>query len=138
MRDTTPKVGSWNLLRTLTAQAGETLQAPTAATFVALAGLPDPYNVPRKVEFTFQGLDDSASGAAPTSVTFSFWRLTTVPDGTNVIDLVNQTTIAHANLLLQAPVIVETGATQFWVQVQFTDGTTPKVAGKVYARALTT
>lgn len=124
------RAGAWTPIRTLTSQTGEAVAAPAAATLVPLAGLPNPYDVPRLVEFTFQGI--TATGT-PDAVVFSIWRLTTGPAG-NVIDLVGQSSVPFANLAIAPPVLLEAYGSTFYVTASFVNGTSPTVSGSVYAR----
>ncbi len=114
--------GSWVTIRTLAAQVGEAATAPTSSAFVDLG------QVGPRLEVAFDG---GSTPSAPTSVTFTAWRLV---DG--VVHKVGAFTVAVADIALVTPQLFEFNASRAYVTVSFTGGSTPTATGTVRARVV--
>jgi hypothetical protein len=112
----------WTTIRTLAAQAADPVGLPAAGSGVDL-GQAAPF-----VEFR---LRDLVLAGAPTSVTFSFWRV----EGT-VVEPLGSRTILAADVGIQKPLRFVCEESKVYVTVAFTGGAAPKVTGSIEARGL--
>ena len=114
-------MSNWITARTLAAQGGEA--GVPAAVLGADLGQATPF-----VEFRVR---DLVLAGAPTSITFSFWRV----EGT-VVELLGTRTILAADVGMQKPARFVCEESKVYVTVAFTGGAAPTVTGSVEARGL--
>lgn len=113
---------AWKTVRTLTAAAADAGGIPAASTGVNL------YEASPFVEFR---LRDLVLAGAPTSITFTFWR---VDDG--VVEQIGTRTILAAAVAIQKPARFVCETTKVYATIAFTGGVAPTVTGLVEARGL--